>query len=288
MTPDNSFNTEAAAVADLVTQANRPILNVMPEGLAVFPSGAVVNLAKERFMDNPKRKRASVRLHETASFIGYVNTHKHATETHLFGESSEQGGKFCAIIDYHDVAAAGESIAHWGEHVVTLTLQTTPEWQRWMANSGKAMLQEVFADFLEDNLNDIDEPDAATLIDVAQLLQGKKSVNFKSGKNLRNGAIQLEYVETIDTTGGTIKDNMQVPDHFVLGICPFVGAAGIQVNARLRFRVSDSGKLTFTYLLDRPFKVIADAFELAREEIEEKTALPVHLGSATIPLALND
>ena len=76
--------------------------------------------------------------------------------------------------------------------------------------------------------------------------------------------------------------DMQVPDRFVLGICPFVGAYGVEMSARLRFRISDGGKLTFIYILDRPFKVIESAFASARARIEAETGLTVHLGSATV------
>jgi hypothetical protein len=75
---------------------------------------------------------------------------------------------------------------------------------------------------------------------------------------------------------------MQVPDFFVLGICPFVGAAGFEINARLRYRIGNDGKVSFSYILDRPFKVIENAFKAAREQIEAATGNTVHLGTVTV------
>jgi len=286
MDHNQKTQTETEAVAALVKTANTPALNVDPFGLAVFSNGTVINLAKEELLDHPKRKRANVRLIETSSFIDYVAAHQSAAATHVFGVATEDGGKFFAFIDWHErssTAPQGAEVhANWGEHTVQLELATSPEWRRWLAANGKLMTQEAFAEFLEDNLTDIVRPDAAFLIDVAQLLQGKKTAHFKSGKNLQNGAVQLEYSEAIETSGGRVNGDFQVPSEFFIGLCPFVGAAGVEMRARLRFRIAEGGKLHFAYILDRPYKIIETAFMLAREEIEQKLSLKVHLGNAMV------
>lgn len=243
----------------------------------------------ERYADNPRRKRAKVSIYETNSFIDYVNRHKIAGSTHLFGQATELGGSFSATFDYHG-AERGASptptpAAGWGEHTATLSLETTPEWRRWVGNNAKLLTQEQFAEFIEDNQLDIIEPAAAEILDMAQLLTGKKTVNFKGGKNLKNGSIQLEYTETIEVTGGATSrrdDAMIVPDKFKLGLVPFVGASGVEIEARLRFRIGDSGKLSFAYILNRPYKVIEAAFQFARDEIEDKTGIKVLLGSGAV------
>lgn len=251
--------------------------------------GTVLSL--ERYADNPRRKRAAVNLYEAKSFIDYVNSHKVAGRTHLFGVANELGGSFTAVLDYHE----GEEVKNeeglgalpgWGEHKAVLTLETTPEWKRWIANNGKLLTQEQFAEFIEDNQLDIIAPAAADILDMAQLLQGKKTVNFRGGKNLKNGAIQLEYTEAVEVTGSGVTsrrdDAMQIPDKFTLGIIPFVGAFGVQIDARLRFRIGDGGKLSFAYILNRPYKVIEDAFRFTRQEIEQATKISVLLGGASI------
>lgn len=251
-------------------------------------NGNVISL--ERFADNPRRKRAKVNLYETNSFIDYVNRHKIAGSTHLFGQATELGGSFSATFDYHG-AERGASptpapAPGWGEHTAMLSLETTPEWRRWVGNNAKLLTQEQFAEFIEDNQLDIIEPAAAEILDMAQLLIGKKTVNFRGGKNLKNGSIQLEYTETIEVTGNNATtrrdDAMIVPDKFKLGLVPFVGASGVEIEARLRFRIGDSGKLSFAYILNRPYKVIEEAFQFARDEIEKQTAIQVLLGSGSV------
>lgn len=266
----------------------------------VYKSGQIVPLViAESFLKNPKRKRAKVDLYETQSFIDYVNRHKVPRRTHLFGKATELGGSFTAILDYHDEqnapkapAAAKENeaepvlavLANFGQHVAHLSLETTPEWRRWIANDKKLMPQEAFLEFLEENQNDIISPDQATVLETIQLLQGTKTVNFKGGKNLKNGAIALQYVETIDVRGAMTNQDQtsQVPDKLVLGIIPFIGANGIEIEARLRFRIGTDGKLSFAYLLNRPYQVIEQAFKVALQDIEQGVGLNVMLGSGTI------
>lgn len=286
---DYTTRTEADSIAQIIKNANTPSLNVERRGVAIFPNGNKVNLDDERFDEFPKRKRAAVALWETASFIAYLNSHKLSGKTALFGKATEAGGSFAAIIDYHEDNIAGSipdnSKAGWGEHVVGLELVTTPEWRRWTENNARYMPQEAFAEFIEDNQTDILSPDAGTLLDVAQFLSGKKSVTFKSGKKLSTGAIAFEYTEEIETTNGAsgrTNGGASIPDKLTLGIVPFIGANGVHIDARLRFRISDNGKLTFAYLLNRPYQIIQDAFSLARAEIENATGLKAHIGSAQV------
>jgi uncharacterized protein YfdQ (DUF2303 family) len=253
----------------------------------VKPNGEVVPLVvSEKHLERPKRKRATASIYETVSFIDYVNRHKITGRTHIFGVATELGGGFTAILDYHNEEPKGEitvapgEAPGWGQHVAQLELATTPEWKRWVTNNNKSLSQEAFAEHIEDNQLDIVEPAAADILDMAQLLQGKKTVTFKAGKNLRNGTVQLEYSEQIDA--GRRDDAMVIPDRFKLGIIPFVGAFGVEIEGRIRFRIGDGGKLTFSYLLNRPYKVIEDAFKHTRHQIEAETGIKVMLGSATI------
>lgn len=275
--------TEADAVAAIVKAAQTPIQITERKGVVILPGGNKINLEDERFESQPRRKRAAVSLVEASSFIGYVNAYKELGFTHIFGLATEEGGSFTALIDYHGQELGDTKTPRYGEHKVELKLSTTPEWRRWLSNNSKPMSQEAFAEFIEDNMTDIIKPDAGILIDVAQSLQGTKNVQFKAGKNLKNGSVQLQYTETIEATGGRRDDVLEVPDFFVLGIIPFVGAFGVELKARLRFRIGNDGKVSFQYNLERPFKVIEEAFKAAREEIETKTELPVLLGSAVIP-----
>lgn len=287
---DHITNANAIIAIAREAEANKKPAPLALSGQALLkPDGTIISL--EKYHEAPWRKRAIVSTYETASFIDYVNRHKLTGQTHLFGQATELGGSFSAMLDYHGIVG-GES-GHvgpyngpgWGDHQITLSLSSSPEWVRWVKLNGTYVSQEQFAEFIEDNMSDIIQPDAATVLEMAQGLQGKKTVQFKSGKNLKDGAIKLEYVEAIEVTGSSTRrdDSLQVPSRFTLALVPFVGAAGVEITARLRFRIGNNGALSFAYILDRPYKVIEVAFEHARTAIEEATGIKVILGNGRIP-----
>lgn len=234
----------------------------------------------DSFLESPRRKRGLAEFYEPASFIAYVNDHKHATATLITGTSNETTASFSAHLDYHE---RGAGKAGFGDHWASLDLRVTPEWKRWIGKNEQFMPQEEFAEFIDANLLDIVEPDAASILEVAQGLQGKKSVSFKSGRRLDNGSIQFELVEEITVNGTTSRrdDTFQVPSKFKLQLVPFIGANGIQIEARLRYRLV-GGAVVFGYFLTRPYKVIEDVFLATRDDIENETDLKVHLGTAEI------
>jgi uncharacterized protein YfdQ (DUF2303 family) len=279
----DTIKSEAQTVAELCAKLNQPTLNVARSGVAVFPSGSVVNLENELLDANPKRPRAVVELYEHQSFIDYLNRFKITAQTVAFGVATETGGSFKAILDYHDKQDAATPVAaHWGEHICKLNLAATPEWTRWIAKNNSPFNQEQFAEFIEDNAQDLVQPDAGALLDMVQFLEGKRNVTFKSGKNLRTGAIEFEYTETIAETTGRREEKAEFPGRMIVRLTPFVGQESVDITARLRFRISDSGKVAFHYVLDRPFKVIEAAFNAIAAQIETDTGVPVMLGTGSV------
>lgn len=276
--------TEAQTIAELARAGQSFLTNIKREGIAVFPDGRVVQLENELLDSNPKRKRAAVKLYSADSFKEYLNRFKVADQTVAFGVATETGGSFKAILDYHDMqkGASKTSLANWGEHICELVLAATPEWSRWISKNNTPFTQEQFAEFIEDNAADLVQPDAAALLDMVQFLEGKKNVQFKSGKNLRTGAIELEYTEQIAETSGRRDDKAEFPGRMIVRLTPFVGESSVDIGARLRFRISDTGKVTFHYVLDRPFKVIEAAFNAIAAEIETNTGVPVMLGTGSV------
>jgi uncharacterized protein YfdQ (DUF2303 family) len=285
--------TEADSVAQIVRQANEVTRFPMAhaEELLVFPDKSIVSL--EKYAEQPKRKRASVALEDATSFARYVREHWEPGSV-IFGRADEDGGSFAAVLDYHQVTAptqvvttASEAMtladcvvgrAGWGNHRAEFALECTPEWSRWLANNRKALKQSEFAEFLEDNRADVLEPSGITLLEIAQTLQVKSEVNFRSGLRLDNGQVQLNYVEQIEGRGG-VDGSMAIPETFKLALAPFVGmSVKYEISVRLRYRQSQ-GKLTFEYQLDRPHKVVETAFKEIRESIEKETGAVVLLGS---------
>lgn len=272
-----------------VLSASRPeFKTIAGRECLVTQSGQITPLVlPEKLLDHPVRKRAHVSTYEPASFSDYVNRHKVSGATVLFGQATETAAGFAAILDGHGAGEIGK--AGFGEHTASLTLMITPEWKRWVEKNEKFMTQQQFAEHIEDNLLDIVEPAPADLLEVAQGLAGMKNITFKSGRNLKDGAIKFELIETIEIAGSTQNTRrdatFSVPDKFKLQLVPFVGAAGVEIEARLRFRIGNDGAVSFAYILNRPYKVIETAFTVTCEEVEKETGIPVILGTGQIKAA---
>jgi len=279
-----SDKTEAESVAEIVSQANQPTFRtgIIGSDIVIWPDKKIESL--ERFADRPLRKRAFVRLTDTVSFSHYVREHAQFG-TALFGDQNKPS--VLAVIDYHeprnDLTVASDqpaspldNVPNWGEHRAELVLAQTIEWKRWISNSGAQLTQVQFAEMLEDNLPDIIDPVGASLLEIAQTLQAKNDVGFRSAVRLSNGQHQLTYVENLQATAG-VDGNLEVPERIKLALAPFEGAPKYEVVARLRYRIT-AGKLSFSYQLERPHKIVEAAFKDVRAAIESATGKVVVLG----------
>jgi len=223
---------------------------------------------KEEILPAPIRKRGGTTLHDAASFIAVVNDQK-GEATRLY--STINPPTFTAI--FNDVAAA----PGWRDHTAKYNAPLSPEWKTWNASSGKGQNQADFAQFIETNLPDIAEPAGAVVLEVARTLEAKKKVNFASSVRLSDGSTQFTYEE--DVQGSAQKGQMQVPEVFVLAIPVFENGDLWKVEAQLRYRIADGGKLTIWYELVRPHKVIETAVKELRATIATETGLPVLVGA---------
>ena len=271
--------TEADAVAEIAARNMPEFRSINSTPLAIHRDGKIESM--ERYLPEPLRKRARAVFNEPQSFIGYVVAHSEEG-THLFGDVTEAGGAFTAILDYHLASAQAieKQGAQWGEHVAKLTLQVTPEWQRWLGSNAKPFEQAAFAEFLEDNVRDVVKPSGAELLEVALTLQAAKKVAFRSGVRLSTGEHQLTYVEEIAGQAGA-TGQLQVPERFTIAVSPFEGTEPVEIEVRLRYRLME-GRVMFTCLLLRPDVKIRAVWQSLREKIARETHYTVHRGSAEV------
>jgi uncharacterized protein YfdQ (DUF2303 family) len=263
--------TEFQSALDAAVGARNDLFDMGDGGepLKFLPQGyQVVEL--EQYLARPLRKRASAVFTSLASFIEYVGAFK-GDDTRIFAD--DRVGTVTALIDYHGAEPS------WCEHKAVLTLRQTPEWQTWAGRSGKAMSQVDFAEFIEDNLPDILNPSGAEMLEIAKHLEAKRTVHFASGVNLSNGMIQLTYSEQED---GRVKGQVEVPQRFTLHLSPFEHAVPVAVPVRLRYRIADE-KLTFTYIVDRPHKVLEEAIGRVLSAVEVELIQRPLIGSVTVP-----
>lgn len=237
----------------------------------------------ERLLPAPSRIRVKRELHDPDSFIEYVNTFCEPG-TVIFFDQNEQN--FTAILDHHLratlTATEGQTsmappTPRWCSHVASYTAETTPEWLRWTARNGQRMNQADFAQFLENNVEDLLTHDKETMTAVALNLEIKKTVAFNSSQTLTSGATQLLFSE--DVKGSAQSGQMNIPATFALLIAPFRGGAPRMVTCRLRYRLQDRA-VVFWYDIAGHEQVVKEALAEIREKIDDETGVPLLAGKA--------
>ncbi len=251
-------------------------LKIGEQYAAVVPNGAKVEMlcpgddwVRERAGLAPVRPWGHPTFFDSESFIEYIKKHK-SESTEVYADSQRQ--QIVAVFDWH--CASGPN---WGLHRATLKLQPDPDWQAWLKVDRQPMSQQAFAEFLEDQREDITSPSAATLMEACANLDVTTSASFTSRIRLSDGTVAFSYSE--DQRNGQIK----IPQEIKLKLSPFSGFSFFQVNARIRTLIKEQ-KLTFKVLLDRPHKVIEDAIKDEVLNINEQTNIIVFSGSAPSPL----
>jgi uncharacterized protein YfdQ (DUF2303 family) len=191
----------------------------------VVPDDAKIE-SLEKLLRNPTRKRGKPQFQELESWVHYVNKHKDE-HTMLFVDTRLLA--FLAVVDHH-----GKDLAGWSEHVALFTPLKTVEWARWEANNKKKFSQKEFAEFLEENLEQIIKPVGAEVLEVARRLEAQTSVDFTSAVRLDNGNQEFRYEEKTEAKAGE-KGAVQVPSVFKLGLALFEGGVAYELTARLRY-----------------------------------------------------
>lgn len=229
---------------------------------AVVPSGYRLE-SLEKLLQAPSRQRGTAEVSDADSFIAYVNRHK-GDATDLYFQVNPSPS-FTAVFNAPRPGQPG-----WSDFRAHYACPLSPAWQTWTAHDGKRMGQEEFARFIEANLPDIVQPEAADMLEIALSLEAKKKVNFASGLRLSNGANELTYEEQIE--GSAAKGKLQIPEKIVLGIPVFENGQGYSVEANFRYRIAE-GKLAMWYELVRTHVIVEDAVAELRKVIDEQTGL---------------
>lgn len=272
---DEQFAPCAQVIASLAREAERKghPSAIVPEELYVWVGGGgevnVLDLEKHR--NAPKRKRGAVTFHTAESFIAYVAVHAGADgATTLWGDVEQS--RVTAVLDDHT-----REDARWGDHEASLRLRHPPSWKAWIGRDRNVGSQADFAEHIEDNLAEIVEPDAATMLEIAQTFNAHTTASFGSAQRLATGEVKFRYEETTSATSGT-KHEMEVPHGFTVALQPYEGSERYTITARLRYRVRE-GELSIGYHLDRPEEVLRSAFGDVVDQVALKTGIGVWQGA---------
>lgn len=227
---------------------------------------------------NPRHRSGTARHQEVDSFIAHINRSKDEGSA-IWADIDAT--TLTAILDYHEPGADGAP--RWGRHRAVYSCPLSQQWKLWMGNNDKAMGQEGFGQFIEDNLRDIVPPDPnnpedaecpqpAKVLEMARTLVVRTKGEFSRTLNPTTGEGSL-VCKTENETSST-----KIPKAFLLGIPVFEAGARYRIEARLRFAMRD-GRPTFSYSLYQPQVVLRDAFGEVRARVQKETSLPLFVGT---------
>lgn len=259
--------TAQAAVEPKVLAERELVAFVVPEGARLETVDLTDKL--KRYQETPKR---AVGTHHASTVKSFINvTHRHAGPCLSVWVHPTSGAVTSVLNDHDDGQAPG-----WGDHRVELKLLVTEEWQRWKALDGRLVEQQAFAEHIQDGLTEIADPPAAELLEVVSTMQGNTGVTWGSSVSLRDGAVQMTYIENPDASAGR-NGALAIPQDFTLIMAPFIGEEPITISATLRWRVRN-GALTIGYKLEQPDRVIREVLEKIAARLDEEFPGLVYTG----------
>lgn len=230
-----------------------------------------VTAAMEKANPARNRKSGTVVLASVDSLIQYMVDQIKPDDAYGYADIAER--TITAVFNDQRSAIAG-----WRDHRAVYKAEHTTEWAMWVNRNKNKFSQLEFAEFIEDNIADLNGEEAGLLLNVATTIAAKTAINFSSAKRLDNGQNQLVYNEVIDATAGA-NGELKIPQKFTLGIRIFKNGDPYAVTARLKYRMGN-GQVSFFYELERPERSVEDAFNTYVEKVATASGYTVLLGKA--------
>ena len=255
-------------IKNLLTKAQAPNKDFAVPFVVVDNDQRVQTL--DLFLDKPIRKMASVSFYRPPSFIDYVNEQKQEKTTQLYVVSDTV---LRAVIDDH---GADVSAANWRAHVATLTLKNSIEYTTWKGKHGIQMVQKDFAQFLEDNSQDIQSPDGITLLNLVRDLKASQNIECTGAINENSDDRSGSYEVVTKTKAGVLGD-IELPQQITLQLSVYEGGIALPLVARLKLSVSPP-KLWLSYELVRVQQFEKQALQVVTTHIEDKTNIVAFYG----------
>lgn len=229
---------------------------------AVIPRG--FDLVATPTIATPKRPQATVRLRDAASFIRFWSDHAVA-RSRIY--ATMEPARFLAVIDEFDFAVESPNVdeqADWRAFRAEFLVPASREWTTWTAVHRKDMGQLAFAEFLQDNLPDIVQPEGASLLEMCLNFEAVTGGKVVATQRLQDGSVSLQF--QAENIGGA---SVKLPDVITLSIPVFENEKPVEMQARLKYRIKrEDGSISFRIELVRAHKVLEQAFREVWARIE--------------------
>lgn len=258
------------AIVDIAQQSIQPKAHPHADGLPfvvlVDPTTGAQKIETLPTQLQPLRHKGMVKLLDVDSFKTYVGNLK-AAQTRIYG-SMVPSPRFIAVFNDHSTGVPG-----YRDFRAEFTVPFSREWTTWTKSDRQRKTQLEFAEWLEDNLPDVQKPTGAELLEIILDFEASKTGTFRSAQRLQDGSINFVWA---DQTAGRDGGQIRLPAAFVVSIPVFENRTPAEITARLKYRLND-GSLQLWYELVRPHKIVEAELKEIWSSIEE-LGLQVLLG----------
>lgn len=242
------------ATPDLVVAAATLARGADAFPFALVPRGYQLR-STEMLLEEPLRPRRRILLRTVEAFTDFFKkfVDSDASFPAYVTNQKQSGLRVHVVFNY----------LTWADSTASLHLYVSKQLARWLAVENNGLLQQkAFAQFIEDNLADVVEPQGAKLLEICRGFRATQTVRFASTVDLSNGDVGLEYIQ--ETKAGTVdaKSRLQVPETITLGLPLFEGEDRIKLKARFRYEIDD-GRLR----MGVKFPQLDAAFEASSADI---------------------
>ena len=231
----------------------------------VFDAQAII----DKYAARPRRIEAHIQLTDVESFTAYLSRFGDPfgvpADDPILIVAEIKAAKIVAKIDYHT-----RNSPSWCGHTATLISQRTPEWGAFSNVNGKFQTQDEFARFLERYSSWIVAPDAATVVELVENLEGTTTGTWSAKPNRTNGNFKFSHEEETITT-------VTVPTKLGIEIKPFYHSKSEPIGVRIQHKFV-GGKPQFALVIDNIEEVEYEALLQTIEEVKTATGLPVLVG----------
>lgn len=225
-----------AARAQKIEEVGSIIHYAAPPGISLY------KIDVETGLGAPLRKRGTIEVFDAASLSAVMAANIDEPIT-VYISRDAASPAIVAVLNGHASTGPG-----WGDFRAQIAFRPTPQWKKWKAIDGTMMSQAAFAEFIEDNLEDVVDPAGGVMLEIATYLHTTRTVNFRSGVRLSSGAVQFVNEQNDDTKVGAGK--IEVPETITLALAPVLGLPPYRIPARFRYRLIE-GKLTLGIKMQR-------------------------------------
>lgn len=274
ITEADSIINAARQQADVKTLANGSEIIVTPDGSAVH------TLTKPPHPALPTRLVTRRVFHDGDSFARYVARYKQAGSQLI---ADIEACKVVAVLDYPDEDQAHFQELNKGElpepipsreHVAEWPVGYSEAFKAWSGINCKLLEQAVFLRFLEENVGEVVQPEAARILELVKDFAAVKTDKFESSKRLQNGDASLVYISETN-----VKQGLEVPQRLKLSMPIYHGEETITFDAWFRYRIAN-GALLLGIEFHRIEPVKQAAFRAAVARTFDTAGLDAFYGAA--------